>query len=109
MMNRFVLTSVEQFFALLKNHSQLGQMPEFQSFVSQSQSQHNQVMSHKNCNCGSANTATQMNLDMRPRLESVMGNLTTDQIAKIKSVAGLSDFCYYIRNSATGKLELKCY
>lgn len=101
---RLVFTSVNQLITLVKTNPLLAeQMPRFLPLAKADLS----TTPKKGCNCGSKMNIV-VNDANKQVAESILSSLNQSEFVQIKSILGLSELCYYKRNSESNKLELIC-
>lgn len=97
MNKRYVLSSVQSFAQLLIQYPVLMNIPAFTGLK-------DLVYQLKNgCNC----TKSDLYNSYRGVFERAVNSMTGDGVKKIKSVLGVDQVCYYIRNK-NGVLEQRC-
>lgn len=101
---RIVLTSVNQVLVLVRNNPILAErMPRFSSLVSTPLS----TAPKKSCNCGSKQNITTPDVNKQVA-ENLLSSLTNEEFAEMKSILGVTELCYYNRNTLQNNLELIC-
>jgi hypothetical protein len=101
---RLVLASVNQVLMLVKTNPKIvDNIPRFAPLLNAQAS----TAPKKSCNCGGRQNITTPDVN-KQIAENILSSLSTDEFVKIKTVLGLSELCYYKRNTESNKLELVC-
>jgi len=105
-MSQLVLTNLMQFVDVVRQNPVLLNIPALsglRDLVTKLSEQ------KPNCNCSAKSNAFFGRLQSaKPVVDIAIKNLTTADMAQIKSILNLEKFCYYDRNPDNGRMELKC-
>lgn len=101
---KLVLTSVNQLISLAKANPALSSaVPRLAQLSAMELS----TTPKKSCNCGGKRNITTHDGN-KQIAENLLSSLDSNDFNQIKTVLGLTDLCYYKRNTASNALELVC-
>jgi hypothetical protein len=101
---KLILTSVNQLITLAKTNAALASsVPK----LAQIRDMELSTAPKKSCNCGGKQNFTTPDVNKQVS-ENILSSLNSSDFGQIKNALGLSELCYYRRNSSSNALELVC-
>lgn len=104
MASRLIISSMPAMLSMLENHPELYTIPAFAGVKSLV----GPAKSYRPSGCRACGGHLNSSMKYSRTFEGALVALSSTDIAKIKSVLKIDQFCYYVRDAITHKLQLKC-